>query len=110
MVFLSKECEAYLDNLTIALFDTTSSKNKYFGFYSQAEIYVNRLREIASTKVYTASKKVAPPKYCKKYGSSLKYFYYKHNKQTTWYFYFLEQNDNYIIQHITNNHQSVRGI
>ena len=97
-VIYSEIVESYLKTLTIIL-----AQNAYFGDKEFAKKYVTDLIYNIETKIgYTVKRPV--PKQYSYYQKNLQYITYKRNKQTSWYILFIQQQDRYLITHITNNH------
>lgn len=87
-------------------------EKEYFSFEDTAINYVDEIHNFVRTKIHTAPKRTAPARF-HKYGKNLKYTTYKKSKRTTWYIFFTQKDNRYIIKHITNNHvsaQHIRGL
>jgi hypothetical protein len=97
-VIFSRTIEIYLDELLIQLFE-----KGYFGFPNTAKKYVDLLILYTEKYVGILPGKKAPI-YFVQYGSNLKYITYQANKRTTWYIFYQERGDVFLIRHITNNH------
>jgi hypothetical protein len=95
----------YLPEVEIYLFDLIELlyRNKYFSFPDQAIDYVQRIRSYIENTIETAYKRKAPEHFTK-YGDDMSYFTYKANNRTTWYVFFQQKQDAYLIRYITNNH------
>jgi len=97
-VIFSKKVEHYLDGLMLLLFE-----KEYFGFPDSAKLYVNRL--IAFTEQYIG---ILPgknaPDYFQPFGQNMKYITYQANKKTSWYIFYQERNNIYLVRYIANNH------
>jgi plasmid stabilization system protein ParE len=76
----------------------------YFGFVDSAKAYVDRLRHYARQNVGKPPIREAPL-YFRRYGENLKYIVYRVSRTTSWYIFYQEEGDRYVIQHITNNHR-----
>ena len=96
------EVEIYLFELIEQLYD----KN-YFSFPDQAINYVFKIRKYIESSITTAYKRKAP-EYFAKYGKDMSYFIYKANANTSWYIFFRQKADIYLICYITNNHVSAQ--
>jgi len=94
------EVEIYLYELVELLF-----YQNYFSFPEQAINYVFKIRHYIEISISTAYKRKSP-KYFAKYGKDMSYLVYKANPNTSWYIFFQQQEDNYLIRYITNNHVS----
>ena len=75
----------------------------YFGFPDSAKSYVDRLILFAENHTGILPGKIAPD-YFKRFGQNLKYITYRANKKTSWYIFYQECNNIYLIRHIANNH------
>jgi len=98
IVKYSKNVSSYFDELITTLF-----WQDYFGFISSALQYVLDMKDyiekyIAVMPNYTA------PSYFSKYQKGMKYMTYQANKQTTWYIFFKQKDNRFMIYYITNNH------
>lgn len=97
-VIFSKTVERYLDELLVLLFE-----KGYFGFPDSAKSYVDRL--ILYVEQYTG---ILPgknaPDFFHHFGQNMKYITYHANKRTSWYIFYQERNNIYLIRYITNNH------
>ena len=99
----------YLPEVEIYLFDLIEllfSKN-YFSFPEQAIDYVFKIRQYIESSITIAYKRKAPP-YFSRYGESMSYFVYKANTNTSWYIFFQQKADTYLIRYITNNHMAAQ--
>ena len=97
-IIFSKKVELYLDELMLLLFE-----EGYFGFPDSAKLYVDRLISFIEEHVGVYPGKIAP-NYFRRFGQNLKYISYRVNKNTSWYFFYQERNNIFLIRHITNNH------
>ncbi|MCC9018521.1 hypothetical protein [Flavobacterium lipolyticum] len=86
----------YLDDLVMTLY-----KNEYFGFIASAEQYVSNIYRAVPERIKNCSHKKAP-KSLQYLGSN--YVFYKPNVRTTWYIFFDEKDQNYLITGIVNNY------
>ncbi|MDR1121708.1 MAG: hypothetical protein LBM08_12420 [Dysgonamonadaceae bacterium] len=75
----------------------------YFGYMELAKQYVVRLKDYIEQNIPFLLKKPAPPHFTK-YGKSMQYVTYNPNKQTTWYIFFQQIENRYLVRYITNNH------
>lgn len=76
---------------------------KYFGFYQAAINYVTELRTEIESSIVNLPKKKAPV-YFDKYRNNLFYVAINKNKNTQWYVFFDQIEDDYFIYLIANNH------
>jgi len=96
------EIEIYLSELIELLYE-----EEYFSFPDQAINYVKKIRECIESEITTAHKRKAPDIFTR-YGKEMSYFVYKANNRTSWYIFFQQRGDTYLIRYITNNHVSAR--
>ena len=99
----------YLPEVEIFLFELIEllySKN-YFSFPDQAINYVSKMRQYIESAI-TITHKYKAPEYFTKYGENMSYFIYKANANTSWYIFFQQKADIYLIRYITNNHVSAQ--
>lgn len=92
-VILSNFVDDKLDNLIDILF-----QKEYFGFRSDAKIYVDALY----TFIYTIPQQKRH--ICKNPKHGFYYCRYKQNHNTTWYITFDTENEIYLVKNIFNNH------
>lgn len=97
-IIFSKKVELYLSELMLLLFE-----EGYFGFSDSAKSYVDRLILFAEKHIGIIPGKNAPD-YFHRFGHNMKYITYNANKTTSWYIFYQERNNIYLIRHITNNH------
>ena len=96
VVIYSKEMEFYLNDLIDILF-----YNDYFSYKENAENYVLKLKnEIES--VISLKKHWTAPKKFQNYGK--KYIVVSITQRTSWFVFFDQKANRYLIQYITNNH------
>ena len=97
-IIFSKKVEIYLDKLMLLLFE-----EGYFGFSDSAKLYVDHLISYIGDHIGIHPSKIAPD-YFQRFGQNMKYITYRANKNTSWYIFYQERNNIYLIRHITNNH------
>jgi hypothetical protein len=90
--------EDYLTELVDILFE-----QEYFSFSDTAKRYVFYMKTYFELNIGSLSKYPAPP-YFSKYQKGMQYVRYPSNKRTTWYFFFLQEGNKYLVCYITNNH------
>lgn len=90
----------YLEQLTFTLY-----KKGYFGFIDSAINYIDKMIDFINKNIDTRPPKKAPA-FFDVYGRNMNYITYQSNKQTTWYIFFIENDNRYLIKYITNNHVS----
>jgi len=101
-VIFSKKVKIYLDELMLLLFE-----EEYFGFPDSAKSYIDHLISFIEQYVGILPGKDAPD-FFQYLGQDLKYITYHANKRTSWYIFYQERNDIYLIKYITNNHVSAQ--
>lgn len=85
-----------LDDLAKVLY-----QQKYFSFVEDVDIYIDKIYDFIESKIeYPISKNT--PESFDKFGK--KYLRYKANNQTFWYIFFDQKDNQFIINHILNNH------
>jgi len=90
----------YLDQLTFTLY-----KKGYFGFIDSAIDYIDKMIDFISKSIHTRPHKKAPA-FFDVYGKNMYYITYQPNKQTTWYIFFIKNDNRYLVKYITNNYVS----
>jgi hypothetical protein len=88
----------YLNDLTKILFE-----KEYFGFEENALEYIANLKNFVTDYISILPKHEAPA-YFSKYEKNMQYVFYPINNRTTWYFFFLQEAEVYVVCYITNNH------
>ena len=86
----------YFDDLIYTLFE-----NEYFGFVESSEDYVNKIVDFIYVNIETFPHKKTPIQ-LQKFGTN--YIFFKINPRTTWFIFFEQQNTNFFITNIINNH------
>ena len=94
----------YLNKLIFKLFN-----QDYFSFIDSAKQYVSDMKNYIETIIAILPVYPAPP-YFSKYQTEMQYVTYRLNKRTTWYFFFLREDNRYLVCYITNNHFEGRYI
>jgi hypothetical protein len=97
-IIFSEKVEIYLDELMILLFE-----EGYFGFPDSAKLYVDRLISFVEKHIGILPGKIAPD-FFNFFGKNMKYITYRANKRTSWYIFYQERNNIYLIRYVTNNH------
>ena len=82
---------------------TTLYNQEYFGFIESASDYMFKMRKFIEQKIHILQHHTAP-KYFSKYQSGMQYIAYPANKRTTWYVFFKQSGNRFLIYYITNNH------
>ena len=88
----------YLDRLGKQLFDAG-----YFGFRENAVRYIRKMVDYITAHIPKHCATPAPD-YFEKYGTGMKYITYNATKQTTWYIFFQQMGNRYLVRYISNNH------
>jgi len=98
VVKYSESVNSYFDELITTLF-----WQNYFGFIDSAFQYVSDMKNYIETNIVNLPKYPAPP-YFSRYQTGMEYVRYRPNNRTTWYFFFLQEGNRYLVCYITNNH------
>ena len=86
----------------LELIDTLLEK-EYFSFRESAKTYVDAMRSYIENRIHLIPQHPAP-RYFDRYQRDLQYITYQPNKRTTWYIFFLQEENVYLVCYITNNH------
>ena len=97
-IIFSKKVEQYLEELMLLLFE-----EGYFGFPDSAKTYIDRLILFVEQHIGILPGKDSPD-FFKRFGQNMKYITFHANKKTSWYIFYQERNNIYLIRYITNNH------
>lgn len=98
-VILRKNVTDYLEELIFILYG-----NEYLGFESDAEEYVQKIYDFIEYNLPIFPFKKTPEN-LSQLGS--KYIFYKANHTTTWYIFFENVENRYIVTFITNSHSEI---
>ena len=98
IIKFSDNVNLYFEELTTILF-----LQNYFGSIDSAIRYVAKMRKYIEAYVAVLPAKTAPS-YFSKYQKGMKYISYTPNNNTTWYIFFLQENNRFLVCYITNNH------
>ncbi len=90
------EVETYLNDLIFVLF-----KKKYFSYLENSILYKDKIIDFIENDIHSFPSKKTPAA-LKNFGS--KYIFYKSNQRTTWYVFFENKSNNYLITNIINSH------
>ncbi len=93
------EVEEYLNELNFLLFE-----KEYFGFLENAFDYVEQFIDFIEYNLPLFPSKNTPPA-LSSLGS--KYIFYKANHQTTWYIFFENSGNRFLVTYITNSHSEI---
>jgi hypothetical protein len=83
--------------------------NPYCLHEEKAHEYVDALYNHVVYYIPLLPGKKAPERF-NKYGRNLHYITYRPNRQTTWYIFYIQKNDRYLVTYITNNHVNAHHI
>ena len=97
-VIYDKSVSQYLYQLTEILLE-----KDYFSYLDNALDYIAAIFEFIEQKIHILQHHAAP-KYFSKYQSGMQYIAYPANKRTTWYIFFKQSDNRFLIYYITNNH------
>ena len=89
IILYKPQVEFYINNLVFILF-----QNDYFSYLENAIRYKDKIIDFIEENKTT-------PLQLKEFGSN--YIFYKSNSRTTWYIFFENKGNNYIITYITNS-------
>ena len=97
-VLYAPKVHEYLNKLIDILYE-----NDYFGFRESAKEYVIDLRNKIELSLPLLTPRL--PQYRRKiYGKHTKYIIIRKNRHTSYYIFFLQKADKYIVTYIGNNH------
>lgn len=98
-IILRKNVTDYLEELISILYE-----NEYFGFESDAEKYVQKIYDFIEYNLPIFPSKETP-NHLTELGS--RYIFYKANSNTTWFIFFENQNNRFLVTFITNSHSEI---
>lgn len=90
------EVETYLNELIFVLYN-----ENYFSYLENSISYKDKIIDFIESDIATFPFKKTPA-ILKNFGSN--YIFYKSNQRTTWYVFFENKNNNYLITNIINSH------
>ena len=90
------EVETYLNELIFILF-----KENYFSYLENSILYKDKIIDFVENNITTFPSRKTPTE-LKNFGSN--YIFYKSNQRTTWYIFFENKNNNFLITNIINSH------
>ncbi|MCL2649498.1 MAG: hypothetical protein FWD60_00545 [Candidatus Azobacteroides sp.] len=103
-ILYTPKVSEYLNNLINILYE-----NDYFGYRESAKVYVIDLRNEIESSLPLLTPRF--PRYRRKiYGKNTKYIIIRKNKYTSYYIFFLQKADKYIVTYIGNNHTDAQYI
>ena len=85
-----------LDELAMVLY-----QKKYFSFVEDVDVYIDKIYDFVDCTIEYPNIKNSPKKF-QKHGK--KYLKYTANKGTTWYIFFDQKGNQFLVNHILNNH------
>jgi len=97
-IIYTEKTRDFVRNLTYVLF-----QKRYFSFSEDAKRYVDNILSYIEKYVGILPEKDAPI-YFNSYGENLKYITYQPNRATTWYIFYQQQENIFLICYISNNH------
>lgn len=95
MIIFKREVTYYLSDLIFKLYD-----KDYFAYIASAELFVDKLIDFINQNIAIFPAKKTPTS-IDYLGSS--YIFYKSNNRTTWYIFFEQKENDFIITNIINN-------
>ena len=95
-IIYSREFIEYLDTLVQILY-----RKEYFGFIESCDLYISKIYDFVEESINTFPSKKTPQQL---YHLGSNYIFYKSNQRTTWYVFFENSKNNYLITNITNSH------
>jgi len=98
-IILRKNVTDYLEELVAILYN-----NNYFGFENDAEEYVRKIYDFIEYNLPIFPFKNTPENLLQ-LGS--KYIFYKANHTTTWYIFFENIDNRYLVTFISNSHSEI---
>ncbi|SKB98194.1 hypothetical protein SAMN05660477_02205 [Soonwooa buanensis] len=98
-IILQSNVIDYLEELVLTLF-----QKEYFGFEEDAQKYVQRIYDFIEYNLPIFPFKNTPENLLE-LGS--KYIFYKANTNTTWYIFFENLGNRYLVTFITNSHSEL---
>ena len=96
IIIFSEEFHLSIEELTEILYE-----KEYFGFKEDCFIYTNKIYDFVENYIDFPITKKSPAEF-QKFGK--KYLKYKANHQTTWYIFFNQKGNRFLVNYITNNH------
>jgi hypothetical protein len=98
-VFYKSDVEFFINELIYILY-----KEDYFIYLENAIEYKDKLIDFIEQNIATFPSK-STPLFLNHLGS--KYIFYKSNSRTTWYIFFENQEKQYLVTYISNNHAEI---
>lgn len=98
-IFYKPDVEHFLNELIYILY-----KDNYFTFLENAINYKDNIIDFIEQNIATFPSKNTP---LPLYNLGSNYLFYKSNNRTTWYIFFENEENQYLITFITNNHSEI---
>ena len=98
-IYYKPEVEQYINELIFALY-----KENYFSYLENAIRYKDKIIDFIENNILNFPYRLSPFE-LKNYGS--KYIFYNSNSRTTWYIFYENRNNKFLITFITNNHTKI---
>ncbi len=95
VIIYKSDVELYLNDLTFTLF-----KKDYFSYFENSVIYKDKIIQFIEESIQTFPPKKTP-KELKNFSPN--YIFYKSNQRTTWFIFFEQLDNNYLITNIINS-------
>lgn len=99
LIYYKPEVVDFINQLVFDLY-----QKEYFGFLDDAIQYKDKLIDFIEKELPNFPYRHTPF-ILRNFGS--KYIFYKANYQTSWYIFFENRNNEYLITFITNNHNKI---
>ncbi len=96
IILYKTEVEYFLNELTFILF-----KKDYFSYFENSVSYKDAILDFIENSIQTFPARKTPSQ-LQNFGSN--YIFYKSNQRTTWYIFFENKENNYLITNIINSH------
>jgi hypothetical protein len=103
-VIFMPEVADYLEEIALKLYEAG-----YFGFKDKCKEYIDKLSDYGCQYIGILPDKQAPSHF-DRYGKNMRYIVYHSNKRTSWYIFFQQDDEVYLIRYITNNHVAAQYI
>ena len=92
--------EPSADKYIVDLIDVLFAK-EYFGFKVDAQNYAMKIADFIKSNIVTFPHKETPEQL---HSFGAKYIFYKANQRTTWYIFFEQDRNHFLITNIINSH------
>ena len=101
-IFYKPEVEHYINELVYILYS-----KEYFSFLENAVSYKDNLIDFIENNINILPYRNTPLKLI---HLGTKYVFYNANDRTTWYVFFENKDNQYVITYICNNHTEIAGM